>query len=132
MAVIALDLGGTKLASALFRHDGKILQRNVIPLNRRKGEEVSELITDDLRQLLVVARAKKLSVHGVGVSVPGISYQKLGKVWAPNIPGWSQAGGFPLRQKILSALRDKKVLVTIDSDRACYISGEAWRGCLSP
>lgn len=125
MPVIGLDLGGTKLAAAIFSDHGKILHKNVIALDGRKGAQVCKLITDELGNLFLIARAKKIRPRAIGVSVPGISYSKTGKVWAPNIPGWEN---YPLRRELLASLPDKKNPVTIDSDRACYILGEAWRG----
>ena len=125
MAVIGLDLGGTKLAGALFTRSGKILQKSVVPLEGRQGRAVGELIHQELKNLLTAARAKRVNVSAIGVSVPGISYSKTGKVWAPNIPGWED---YPLRREILAALPDKRIRIVIDSDRACYILGETWRG----
>ena len=125
MAVIGIDLGGTKLAGALFTRNGRILRKNVVPLVGRQGRAVGELICQELRRLLAAARAKRVNVSAVGISVPGISYSKTGKVWAPNIPGWED---YPLRREILGALSDKRIRVVIDSDRACYILGEMWRG----
>jgi glucokinase len=125
MAVIGLDLGGTKLAGALFTRSGKILQKSVVPLEGRQGRAVGELIRQELKNLLTAARAKRVNVSAIGVSVPGISYSRTAKVWAPNIPGWDD---YPLRREILAALPDKRIRIVIDSDRACYILGETWRG----
>ena len=124
-AVIGLDLGGTKLAGALFTRSGKILRKNVVSLEGRQGRAVGELIGKELKNLLAAARAKRVNVSAIGVSVPGISHSSTGKVWAPNIPGWED---YPLRREILTALPDKSIRVVIDSDRACYILGETWRG----
>ena len=126
MAVIGFDLGGTKLAGALFGANGKILQKRVVPLGGRTGCGVGELIRQELKALLAAARSQRVSVSAIGVSVPGISYSKTGKVWAPNIPGWED---YPLRREILAALPDNRIRVVIDSDRACYILGETWQGC---
>ena len=125
LTVIGLDLGGTKLAAALFTCNGKILQKTVVPLEGRQDRAVGELIRRELKNLLAAACAKRVNVSAIGVSVPGISYSRTGKVWAPNIPGWED---YPLRREILAALPDKRIRVVIDSDRACYILGETWRG----
>ncbi len=125
MAVIALDLGGTKLAGTIFRSDGRILRKAVIPLAGRQGGAVGELIRGEINTLLGCARAKRIKITAIGVSVPGISYSRTGKVWAPNIPGWED---YPLKREIESAVRGKGIRVVIDSDRACYILGETWRG----
>src|ERR1035441_4734760 len=124
-AVIGLDLGGTKLAGALFIRSGKILQKSVVTLEGRQGRAVGELIHQEIKNLLAAAHAKRVKVSAIGVSVPGISHSSTGKVWAPNIPGWED---YPLRREILAALPDKRIQVVIDSDRACYILGETWRG----
>ena len=123
--VIGLDLGGTKLAGALFTRNGRMLRKNVVPLECRQGRAVGELIRQELKHLLAAARTKHLSVSAIGVSVPGISYSITGRVWAPNIPGWED---YPLRRELLAALPDKRIRVVIDSDRAAYILGETWRG----
>jgi glucokinase len=124
-AVIGLDLGGTKLAGAIFTPGGWILHKSVVPLAGSKGRAVGQLIRRELRQLLAAARAKQLKIIGIGVSVPGISYAKTGKVWAPNIPGWEE---YPLRRELRAAVQDKRIRIALDSDRACCILGETWRG----
>ncbi len=63
-------------------------------------------------------------VEAVGVCVPGIVYHDDGSVWAPNIPGWER---YPLRSRIESEF-GKDTRVVVDSDRACYVLGEAWKG----
>ena len=123
--VIGLDLGGTKLAGAIFTPTGRIICRRVVPLAGRSGRAVGELIRTELAGLSVMAQARRVRVSAIGVSVPGISYSKTGRVWAPNIPGWED---YPLRREILTAVGSQRIRVAIDSDRACYILGETWRG----
>ena len=124
-AVIGLDLGGTKLAGAIFTPHGRILRKRVVPLAGRRGRAVGALIRSELTLLLAAARARKLRISAIGVSVPGISYSRTGKVWAPNIPEWED---YPLRRELAAVVRDKRIPVVVDSDRACYILGETWRG----
>ena len=123
--VLALDLGGTKLASALFDLRGKILRKEIVPLAKRSGAQVGELIRQQIKKSFSVAKGKKITIRATGVSVPGISHEKTGKVWAPNIPGWEN---YPLRAEIRAQLADKSIPVKIESDRACYILGETWQG----
>jgi glucokinase len=124
-AVIGLDLGGTKLAGAIFTPQGGILCKNVVPLADRQGRAVGELIRHELTLLLAAVRIRQLKISAIGVSVPGISHSRTGKVWAPNIPGWQD---YPLRRELMAAVRDDHIRVAIDNDRACYILGETWRG----
>jgi glucokinase len=124
-AVIGLDLGGTKLAVAIFSPQGKIRRKDVVPLAGRQGHAVGRLICDELTRLLTDARDRGLHISAVGVSIPGISYAKTGRVWAPNIRGWDD---YPLRRELLAAVGNKRIRIAIDTDRACYILGETWRG----
>jgi len=119
MPVIALDLGGTKLAAALFSDKGDILFKTNSTLEKRKGTEVGELIIQQVNELL----SKEQSISAIGICVPGIAYAKTGKVWAPNIPGWDD---YPLRDELQEKISNEKI--KIDSDRACYILGEVWKG----
>jgi glucokinase len=120
MSVIGFDLGGTKLASAVFSSDGKILLKETVLLEKRKGNEVGALIKEQVKKLLNDFK----DVEAIGVSVPGISYSKTGEVWAPNIPGWEN---YPLLNEV-KEITGNEIKVTIDSDRACYILGEVWQG----
>jgi glucokinase len=120
MSVIGFDLGGTKLGSAVFNNDGKILSKEVKLLEKRKGKEVGNLIKNQVKKIL----SNNNDVEAIGISVPGISYSKTGIVWAPNISGWDN---YPLLEDIKTEAGDK-IKIKIDSDRACYILGEVWRG----
>lgn len=119
MAVIGVDLGGTKVACAAFSTYGKILARVVEPLEGRSGREVGALVQDTIRQSMERAPEE---ITGVGMCVPGIYYPGTGRVWAPNIEGWDD---YPLRDELSGTFG---VTVRIESDRACYILGEIWKG----
>ncbi|HEY5462404.1 MAG TPA: ROK family protein [Hanamia sp.] len=123
MSLLAFDLGGTKLATAIFNNEGKILFREITPLEKRKGHEVGKLITNRISTLSDVTEITGGEIKSIGISVPGIYYSKQGTVWAPNIQGWKE---YPLLSEIQSVAG--KIPVTIDSDRACYILGEVWKG----
>lgn len=120
MALLGIDLGGTKIALAVFSEAGKILHKEVIALENRKGVGVGNLITTGITRLI---NAGTNPVSSIGISVPGIYHIKTGKVWAPNIPDW---GDYPLLQEVKKV--SGEIPVTIDSDRACYILGELWQG----
>lgn len=118
-AVLALDLGGTKLAAALFNSHGKILRRESVVLAGRQGKDVGALISETIQQF-----QRSAPIQAVGVAVPGIYRSNSGTVWAPNIPGWDD---YPL----LAELREQlgpNVPCAVESDRTCYILGEVWQG----
>ncbi len=123
MEVLGVDLGGTKLAAAVFSDSGEMLSSESVPLGSRSGKEAGRFVTGRIRANLEKARSQGLYIGSIGVSVPGISMVRTGTVWAPNIEGWSN---YPLFREIKEATGDIPVL--IDSDRACSILGEVWMG----
>jgi len=125
MAVIALDLGGTKLAGALFNDNGDILLKTNFSLDKRQGAEVGKLISQTANELLDKSKKINEVVSAIGICVPGIAHATTGTVWAPNIPGWDD---YPLLDEMKQSINDKKIKIKIDSDRACYILGEVWKG----
>ena len=122
MAVIALDLGGTKLASAVFSSSGSILQRDSCQLPKDGGEPVGELIAETVHALLEKQPSTE-PITGIGIGVPGIYRSQSRTVWAPNISGWED---FPLWGQLQDVSQGVEVFV--DSDRACCILGEVWQG----
>jgi len=125
MAVIALDLGGTKLATAIFDADGEMQQRESMPLAGRRGADVGALVVERYEVARGRLRASgDMEPAAVGVTVPGIYRAQHGTVWAPNIPGWDD---YPLLEQ-LAAAAGPDVAVVVDSDRAAYVLGETWRG----
>ena len=124
MATIALDIGGTKIASAIFLSDGSMMFNRKRLLKGRTGHEVGKLAADILAKLLTVARKSRIQIDGVGVCIPGIVYSQTNRVWAPNIPGWDN---YPLYEE-LRCVTPPEVDIYIDSDRTCYMYGEMWQG----
>jgi len=116
--LLAIDLGGTKLALAVFTDNGELLEEERIALNHRSGDEVGDLICVSISTFI-----NRQAISSIGICVPGIYYQEDGKVWAPNIQGWES---YPLKERIEAI--SKGIPVNIDSDRACYILGESWKG----
>lgn len=122
MSLLAIDLGGTKLAITLFSFEGTILHKENIALGARKDKEVGLLITNNI-DAIVKSGQDNNPVRSIGISVPGIYRIKKGTVWAPNIPGWDD---YPLLNEVQAV--SGEIPVTIDSDRACSILGEIWKG----
>jgi glucokinase len=123
MALLGIDLGGSKLAIAIFSNEGKILLKEAFPLANREGRDAGKFITDNVARLIQYADIQKYSINSIGISVPGIAHSSSGTVWAPNIPGWED---YPLLKEVQQVAENIKV--SIDSDRACYILGELWKG----
>ena len=123
MSLLGIDLGGTKLSSAIFSEEGTLLLKGTVALENRRGKEVGLLITDQIGKFLNSDKLNSNEVSSIGISVPGISHTESGTVWAPNIPGWDD---YPLSEEVKSVCGS--IPVSIDSDRACYMLGELWQG----
>ncbi|MBQ6299951.1 MAG: ROK family protein [Bacteroidales bacterium] len=123
MAVIGIDLGGTKISAALLTRSGETICNTYRLLEGATGSEVGRLIAEAIRDLR--SQNNQLPVEAVGVCVPGIVYSKKGTVWAPNIPGWDD---YPLLRELEAAVGDPTVRIALESDRTCYILGEVWKG----
>ncbi|MCX6574622.1 MAG: ROK family protein, partial [Candidatus Aminicenantes bacterium] len=135
----AIDVGGTKIASALFTRAGEISAKEKTPIDKSGGDAAAVQVRDKIGALEGAARAAGDRLAAVGISVPGIVYSASGRVWAPNIPGWDQ---YPLLERIRGhvprvRVPDKRegghvpevhVPIVLESDRSAYVAGEAWRG----
>jgi glucokinase len=131
-----IDVGGTKIASALFTREGEISARDKIAIVKAGGDAAAGQVGDRIRFLGEAAQAAGGRLLAVGICVPGIAYSASGKVWAPNIPGWDR---YPLLERIRGhvpkghvpfVLRNEgaDLPLVLESDRSAYVAGEAWRG----
>ncbi len=117
--VIAIDIGGTKLAVAAVDAGARILARRKQPVEpARVPDQAAEAAAAVLRD----AGLPWTDVEAAGACVPGIYCAASGQAWAPNLWGWDP---FPLRGELQARI---PVPVTLDSDRAAYVLGEQWAG----
>jgi len=120
VAVIGVDLGGTKLTAGLVK-DGIIVTTTNIVLPHAKLENDAQAIVE-----LVITAIKAVytsEVKAIGVGVPSVVDRVNGVVYdVHNIPSWKEV---PLKA-ILEA--EFKVPVTIDNDVNCFTIGEKFYG----
>lgn len=112
-SVLAVDLGGTKVAVAVVSSRGAIRDRATEPVDTSSTDA-------PVQQIVRLARASG-DFEGVGIAVPGLA-RPDGTVWAPNLPGWERV---PLARLVRQKL---KVPVAVESDRNAAVLGEAWLG----
>jgi glucokinase len=118
--VIAIDLGGTKLAVALVNSKGQISKLTTVSVDMKSSLAPVNQIVEATREL-IGAKGPKGKILGMGVAVPGL-VRRDGTVWAPNLKGW---------KRMALALRLKRALgvpVIVESDRNAAVLGETWRG----
>lgn len=110
-SVMAIDLGGTKIAAGVVNSKGTI--------KKRLTEDVDK--TAAIEQIERIVTGTGEEIDAVGIAVPGL-VRRDGTVWAPNLPGWDHV---PLAK----LLRKKTGLpVFVESDRNACVLGEVWRG----
>jgi len=96
---LGIDLGGTKIAGALFNSEGMASPKKVLYLENKIGQQVVEQIFKLIQSFLDWSSKNNMQINTIGMAVPGIYYSKAGRVWAPNIPGWED---YPLFEELTS------------------------------
>jgi glucokinase len=120
-----VDVGGTKIASALFTREGAMSAKARAPIESVGGDAAGDQVAATILGLERAAAEAGGRLRAVGVCVPGIVYAASGRVWAPNIPGWDR---YPLLEMIRGHVPPVHVPIVLESDRSAYVMGEAWRG----
>jgi glucokinase len=118
--VLAVDLGGTKVAAALVDRAGKVVARKSIDVDKSSAMAPVKQILELAREFSG-SKSAKGKVAAAGVAVPGL-VRRDETVWAPNLPGWKRMA---LARRLRRALR---VPVVVESDRNAAVLGKAWRG----
>jgi glucokinase len=99
-----IDLGGTKIQTAVIDADGKVLGEAREPTPTEGGpEDVAEAMAKALGEAAEAAGVEPSELAGVGVGSPGDADEKTGTVSsAKNLPDWE--GSFPLGETLGKAL----------------------------
>lgn len=122
-AVFGIDLGGTKLHTALADRNGVILAERVEPTDRRGGLDVIAQIDAALEHLAEEAGIARQSVRLGVMGCPGVLQPQTGSVAvAPNIPG------FDLLDVVRELEARLRLPMTVENDVNLAAEGELWRG----
>jgi glucokinase len=115
MTVLAVDVGGTKLAAALVDESGAVVRRGQTP---SAAGDPWQALTAMLDRLVDGA-----AVDGVGIGCAGPVEWPVGAVSPLNIPAWR---GFPLRARL--AERYPGAPVRLHNDGVAFAVAEHWMG----
>ena len=119
--IIGIDLGGTKIASALATPSGKIVTDVNIPTEAAKGRK--QVIANIIKSVHTLIRGQKTKISCLGIGVPGpILYNEGVVIEPPNLPGWKKVN----LKKILE--KEFQVPVHVDNDANCAALAEAYFG----
>ncbi|MCJ7780091.1 MAG: ROK family protein [Acidimicrobiia bacterium] len=120
VAVLAIDVGGTKTASAIVAEDGSVLWSDTCATNvdgdSSGGERLTDVVTTALND-------SGMTVAAIGLAIAAVlSPEDDSVVWSPNIPSWD---GLDIRSTLRSIL---PVPITIEYDGHAAAIGEGWVG----
>jgi glucokinase len=120
--ILAVDLGGTKVATALINIRGKILSHNEEPTCQQGPEAGINQIVRLLQQYLQSSLTSQ-QIKGIGVGIPAVLRQDDDLViWAPNLKDWHNVALRP-------ALEERLGIPTyIEYDGHTAVLGEWWQG----
>jgi glucokinase len=119
--VLAIDIGGTKIAAGLVDPNGRIHQYKETPTRAAEGgEAVMQRATDLAHCYLTDKHDTTPPFSCIGVSSAGqINFRTGQVIWATeNLPGWT---GMPIKENLESAL---DLPITVDNDVNCMAMGE--------
>ena len=121
-----IDVGGTKISSALFTRDGEIVARSKVPIDKAGGDTAAGQVGAIVGELEASAGESGGRLRAAALCVPGVVFHGSGVVWAPNIPDWDH---YPLAERIAAAREGRtRVPLLSESDRSAYVLGEQWLG----
>jgi glucokinase len=116
--VLALDVGGTKIAAGLVDRDGAVSRAVRVPTPVDDAEATWAAVAAAMDQVL-----RGETVSGVGIACAGPVDAVAGTASPINVPLWQR---FPLRDRVVDVLPG--VRVELAGDGVCMALGEHWRG----
>jgi glucokinase len=124
-AVMAIDIGGTKIRAGLVAADGTVLHAETSPSLAHKGaSDALAQMCDAVQGLQLYAANARIAIHAIGISAAGAIDAKCGVVVSATnaIPQWA---GTNLRAFFTQGL---ELECAVDNDARCALIGELWRG----
>ncbi len=120
--VVALDIGGTKLAAGLVGVDGAVLSRHEVPTVGVDAEALFSRVAGLLDTAVSAVAADGHQAVACGVGCGGPMTPGGGEVSPLNIHQWR---GFPLRSRVAA---HTGLPTGVDNDAKALALGEGWRG----
>ncbi len=121
--VVAADLGGTKLRTAIVDLNGNVLSELTEPTHSKGGSHVASQIGELSRRTASVAKLDFQKVKIAVVGCPGVPDQTTGAInFAPNIEGIDMFDFASAAEKSLG------VQLRLENDVNLAVLGEHWAG----
>jgi len=121
---LGIDLGGTKILTAVANTKGEMLSRDHSITPAREGQQaVVRSIIESVDRAFDQAYISAADLAAIGIGAPGLSNPETGILFtSPNLPGWKDV---PLRDIIEKELSSKAFLIN-DANAAAL--GELYFG----
>lgn len=117
MGILALDIGGTKIAAGVVDDEGTVLHRFQQPTPRDSAEAAWRVTAD------LIGRARSVvAVRAVGIASAGPVALAAGTISPVNIAVWQE---FPIVARVAELTG---LPVRLGGDGLCMALGEHWRG----
>ena len=118
--ILGIDLGGTKIATALVNTRGEVLARQNCSTPACAGvDTVIDSIFMNIENIMSLSKVKISRLLGIGIAAAGLIDKDKGKViFSPNLPGWNEV---PLRDIIQQRFN---ILTYLDNDANMAALGE--------
>ncbi|MCC7369506.1 MAG: ROK family protein [Chloroflexi bacterium] len=121
--MLALDIGGTKIAAGLVSPSGVVLCADRRPSQARgPADALFADVVDLAERVLAAGRVRAADLDGIGVGCGGPMRYPEGRVSTLNIPAWRD---FPLRERLADHFSCR---VVVDNDAKALVLAEAWIG----
>lgn len=115
--ILAADIGGTKLAVALFSMDGVMVSSTVKKSETEAGELLYRLFTNACDELCTEAGLERTAIKGISIGLPGIvDVDKGVAVFQNNLP-WRD---FPIKERLSELYSSADIKVDNDVYMAAW------------
>ena len=108
--ILGIDLGGTKILTAVVNAQGKMLSRDHSITPAKEGQQaIVKSILESTGRVLNQAHIAATDLTAIGLGAPGLSNPETGILFtSPNLPDWKDV---PLRNVIEKELGRKAFLI---------------------
>jgi len=122
--VLGVDLGGSKILTAVVNPRGEMLSSNESTTRATEGRDiVIQSVLDSAHSAMRQANCTISEISAVGIGAPGISNPEAGILFtSPNLPGWRNV----LLRDIIQNKLDKQTFLINDANAAAL--GELYFG----
>lgn len=119
--VLAIDIGGTKMAVGIVEADGTVLTSSRTPTPAGPGVDGETIWSALIKAIDAMPDVDQ--VRAVGIGCGGPMLWPAGEVSPLNILPWR---GFPLRRRLQERFPD--LTVRLHNDAICFAAAENWKG----